>query len=161
MNTLQDLVDFSGDLDFFTKYGLIISNFIIIGILLVKKQYFHQKLYNKSNDENKKNILFVTAHPDDEVMFFQPTIIDLQNQGYKLYLLCLSNGNFDGIGKIREKELEKVCKKMKLENFFIVNHSELQDGPNNCWKKEIIKQEVEKVVLQKDIKGIVTFDNYE
>ena len=41
---------------------------------------------------NKKRILFVTAHPDDECMFFGPAILNL-NQYCKVYLLCLSSGN--------------------------------------------------------------------
>jgi N-acetylglucosaminylphosphatidylinositol deacetylase len=65
---LVDILDFGEGLDFWTKYGLIISNFIIIGILVIKT-------WNKNIiDVNKKNILFVTAHPDDEAMFFLPTI---------------------------------------------------------------------------------------
>jgi len=53
------------------------------------------------------NILYVIAHPDDEAMFFVPSIVQLRQPHLhnKLYLLCLSNGNFDGLGKIREKEL--------------------------------------------------------
>ena len=52
----------------------------------------------------KRNILYVIAHPDDEAMFFVPSITQLRTTN-DLYLLCLSNGNFDGLGKIREKEL--------------------------------------------------------
>lgn len=41
-----------------------------------------------------KNILFVTAHPDDECMFFGPSIISLtEKPGANVYLLCLSRGN--------------------------------------------------------------------
>jgi LmbE family N-acetylglucosaminyl deacetylase len=36
--------------------------------------------------------LLVTAHPDDEAMFFSPTILYLINQGLRVALLCLSTG---------------------------------------------------------------------
>ena len=36
--------------------------------------------------------LLLIAHPDDESMFFAPTIIRLQELGVNLSLLCLSNG---------------------------------------------------------------------
>ena len=49
------------------------------------------------NEFTDKNILFVTAHPDDEAMFFVPTIMNLK-KFYNIHLLCLSTGNFDGIG---------------------------------------------------------------
>lgn len=55
-----------------------------------------------------KKILYVIAHPDDEAMFFVPSIRKLREHN-KLWLMCLSNGNAAGLGKIREKELEKSC----------------------------------------------------
>ena len=41
-----------------------------------------------------KNILLVIAHPDDEVMFFGPTLIGITNAtaDNKVRVLCLSNG---------------------------------------------------------------------
>ena len=44
-------------------------------------------------------------------MFFYPTIKELCKCN-DLYLLCLSNGDYDGIGYIREKELKKLRKKI-------------------------------------------------
>lgn len=41
----------------------------------------------------KDIILLVIAHPDDECMFFAPTILNLLKEGYTVYLLCLSAGN--------------------------------------------------------------------
>ena len=40
----------------------------------------------------KRNVLFVIAHPDDECMFFGPTIIHLTAAGHKVHLICLSTG---------------------------------------------------------------------
>lgn len=39
-------------------------------------------------------VLIVTAHPDDECMFFGPTILSLtqRKEPCTVYLLCLSNG---------------------------------------------------------------------
>lgn len=40
-----------------------------------------------------KRVLFVIAHPDDESMFFGPTILSLTKRNdCQVYLLCLSNG---------------------------------------------------------------------
>jgi N-acetylglucosaminylphosphatidylinositol deacetylase len=38
--------------------------------------------------------LLITAHPDDEAMFFTPTILSLIDQGYIVHLLCLSTGAY-------------------------------------------------------------------
>ena len=63
-------------------------------------------------------VLFLTAHPDDEVMFFAPTILSLQldkpsakdkegtSRHALAYSLCLSTGDADGLGAVRVKELE-------------------------------------------------------
>lgn len=60
----------------------------------------------------------MTAHPDDEAMFFLPTIMSLQK--YKIHLLCLSNGNYDKLGEIREKELKKCCDYLKFDKLEII-----------------------------------------
>lgn len=40
-----------------------------------------------------ERVLLITAHPDDECMFFGPLIYSLtQRQGCQVYILCLSNG---------------------------------------------------------------------
>lgn len=40
-----------------------------------------------------KRVLFVTAHPDDECMFFGPIILKLARQSdCQIFLLCLSEG---------------------------------------------------------------------
>ena len=53
-----------------------------------------------------QNVLLVTAHPDDEAMFFAPTILSLSRKpSIDLFHLCLSSGNADGLGVIRKAEL--------------------------------------------------------
>jgi GlcNAc-PI de-N-acetylase len=39
-----------------------------------------------------QGVLLIIAHPDDESMFFAPTLISLHQHGVPLYVLCLSNG---------------------------------------------------------------------
>ena len=60
-------------------------------------------------DGHSQNVLLLTAHPDDECMFFAPTILALSEAlqpPSKLYSLCLSVGNADGLGDVRRRELE-------------------------------------------------------
>jgi N-acetylglucosaminylphosphatidylinositol deacetylase len=71
----------------------------------------------ESNPIRGRNILLVIAHPDDEVMFFGPTLVGITNSSAanNVRVLCLSNGisledgltigNAEGLGGIREQEL--------------------------------------------------------
>ena len=42
--------------------------------------------------ENPGRVLLVTAHPDDETVFFGPTISGLHEQGHEVFLLCFTTG---------------------------------------------------------------------
>jgi len=55
-----------------------------------------------------RRALLVTAHPDDEAMFFAPSILALNkaDSGVSLFHVCLSNGDSEGLGKERKAELE-------------------------------------------------------
>lgn len=57
--------------------------------------------------QQAKNLLLITAHPDDEAMFFAPTILRLASRReiISLFHVCLSNGNADGLGELRKAEL--------------------------------------------------------
>ena len=55
-------------------------------------------------------IALAIAHPDDEAMFFGPTLKALKDNEHveiEFYVLCLCNGDYEGKGKARERELEK------------------------------------------------------
>jgi hypothetical protein len=45
-----------------------------------------------SSELDARTALILTAHPDDEVMFFTPSILALLAAGWKVKALCLSNG---------------------------------------------------------------------
>ena len=64
--------------------------------------------------------LLITAHPDDECMFFTPTIRNLIKNGGEIDLMCLSTGNFDGKGSIRRKELKKSSRILGIKHLFII-----------------------------------------
>ena len=45
------------------------------------------------------HVLLVTAHPDDETVFFGPTITALRSFGQEVYLLCLTTGEKKGCAR--------------------------------------------------------------
>jgi N-acetylglucosaminylphosphatidylinositol deacetylase len=84
-----------------------------------------------SHDGESKTALILTAHPDDEVMFFTPTILALLAAGWDVGALCLSNGQWfimvqrgsDGLGRVREEELYKAYERLGVppENVTVLN----------------------------------------
>lgn len=85
--------------------------------------------------ENKAHrVLLITAHPDDECMFFGPVIQKLSKmKDIQLYLMCFSigmyfrfysiiislsahvSGDFEGKGSLRKCELYESCKILGIE----------------------------------------------
>lgn len=56
--------------------------------------------------QQANKVLLVTAHPDDEAMFFAPTILSLTpRRNISFFHVCLSTGNADGLGSTRKTEL--------------------------------------------------------
>ncbi|CAG9979560.1 unnamed protein product [Clonostachys byssicola] len=58
---------------------------------------------------HNKTIALLIAHPDDEAMFFAPTVLALSRKetGNRVKILCLSSGDAEGLGETRKKELVK------------------------------------------------------
>ena len=68
--------------------------------------------------ENLKHKIrpLVTSHPDDECMFFGPTILSLtKNPAVSLFLLCMSNGDYRREGRTRKGELYQACKVLGIQ----------------------------------------------
>lgn len=67
---------------------------VILSSLLIFFYYRQLKLQeDKKYEFDKKTVLVITAHPDDECMFFSPTILNLQ-QSCTVHVLCLSAGMY-------------------------------------------------------------------
>ncbi|XP_047307687.1 N-acetylglucosaminyl-phosphatidylinositol de-N-acetylase-like [Impatiens glandulifera] len=114
----------------------------------------------KSDDH--RNVLLVIAHPDDESMFFTPTINYLISLGHNLHILCLSNGNADGLGDTRNRELYQACAVLKipLNQVKVLDHPDLQDGFGNVWNRDLVAKVIKEDVVSHAIDLIITFDNY-
>jgi hypothetical protein len=158
----SDYIPFIQDNIRFILSFIIVTNFLLIFLLK-----FSIKLKNKFEaffnfKVGQKETLIIIAHPDDEVMFFLPTIRFLLKNNVKVRIMCLSNGNFNGLGVVREEEFENVCKLLKIEDRVLVNDSNLQDDIRIKWSSEHVSQII-KEYLEKDnnldkIGSIITFD---
>ncbi|AEO69650.1 cac1fa96-2dc0-47f8-bf43-ac2a48e6c618 [Thermothielavioides terrestris] len=85
-----------------------------------------------------KRICLLIAHPDDEAMFFAPTVMALAKPetGNHVKILCLSSGNADGLGETRKKELAKsgvILGLRKADDVFVVDKPEFPDSMTTTW----------------------------
>ncbi|KAH7345586.1 putative deacetylase LmbE-like domain-containing protein [Rhizoctonia solani] len=105
-------------------------------------------------------ILLLTAHPDDECMFFSPTILALKQQNKEVRGLCLSVGNADGLGPTRAQELVSSYSVLGLrsQEVDVLDHSELQDDIKTLWNTSLIAGIVDEYVQKHEIQSIITFD---
>lgn len=129
----------------------------------------HKETLNTST-KTSKYILFIIAHPDDETMFFSPTIFSikelkskLERKGIniKLHILCLSNGNFYGQGKIRENEFEKVMLHMKIDKYKLINDESRFPDKDMYYKSSDVEEEIAKYIENEnddELSLIFTFD---
>ncbi|XP_036268473.1 N-acetylglucosaminyl-phosphatidylinositol de-N-acetylase isoform X2 [Pipistrellus kuhlii] len=104
--------------------------------------------------------LLVIAHPDDEAMFFAPTLLGLARLGRQLFLLCFSAGNYYNQGEIRKKELLQSCDVLGIPptNVMIIDSRDFPDDPAVQWDTERVASVLLQHMEANDINLVVTFD---
>ncbi|GAV98836.1 like protein [Lentinula edodes] len=130
----------------------------------------------KRESTRPQRVLLVTAHPDDECLFFAPTIFGLangsqlndasqdgsigQNNENELFSLCLSVGDADGLGHVRKEEYEKSLDVMGIKdtNRIALDDPYLQDSMEVSWDVDYIADVVADFVIHHNITTILSFD---
>lgn len=109
--------------------------------------------------KNGTRCLLLIAHPDDECMFFAPTIVHLIQKQCKFYVLCATTGNADGLGHLRKDELFNSCRQLGISSDFvtIMDVGGLMDGQQK-WETERLAKIVLQHMERLDIELVVTFD---
>ncbi|UKJ89824.2 N-acetylglucosaminylphosphatidylinositol deacetylase [Theileria orientalis] len=107
---------------------------------------------------------FVLAHPDDESMFFLPTLkvlktlTDSRNKlKPQLHFLYLSNGDYKIDGSVRENEIAQLCKKYNY-SCSVIDDSNLKDGTTQ-WDPEAALEYIKNFVSENNISVLFTFDD--
>ncbi|KAI1435141.1 putative deacetylase LmbE-like domain-containing protein [Xylaria sp. CBS 124048] len=90
-----------------------------------------------------KRVCLLIAHPDDEAMFFAPTVLALTRPGTgnHVKILCLSTGNADGKGETRRRELVQSAMLLGLrreDDIFVVDSPDFPDSMTTTWDTEQI-----------------------
>ena len=116
-------------------------NWFTVFLTLLATCYFAAKRQARgitNSSEVEGPVLFVTAHPDDECMFFTPTIVAVKNFT-DAHILVLSNGGYDGLGPERTAEMTAAARQMGFETHKVVNDERIADGPWS-WNATIVAE---------------------
>ncbi|KAG8871656.1 N-acetylglucosaminyl-phosphatidylinositol de-N-acetylase [Tulasnella sp. 331] len=108
----------------------------------------------------RRRALLVTAHPDDECLFFAPTILSLRETGTDVFGLVLSTGNQDGLGDVRVREAKASFSVLGLgeERVRVLDHPKLQDNITVVWSDILIQEVIGEHAKIWMIDDLITFD---
>ncbi|UJR26146.1 hypothetical protein I4U23_007490 [Adineta vaga] len=109
-----------------------------------------------------RRLLLVVAHPDDECLFFSPTLRVLQSQhDIELNLLVFSRGNHVGLGDIRARELLGSCRVLNIphERCLSLDLPNIQDNPKVWWSEQQLIPIINKYSHLWSIDLLITFDD--
>ena len=111
------------------------------------------------SDGGGDGALLVTAHPDDESMFFAPTVLALKGV-LRLHVLCLSTGDYDGLGRVRAVEIVHACAVLGVpaERVTILDEPDVRDGPHTNWPAARVAHLVQRELELRSLGRVITFD---
>jgi len=101
------------------------------------------------------------AHPDDECLFFGPSILNAWgDRRVGRALLVLSSGDYDGLGEVRRKEVKESCDTLGVstDRCVVLEHRDLQDNPKKWWSEAVVEGMLKRYVDSWHIDLIITFD---
>ncbi|KAI5888694.1 LmbE-like protein [Schizophyllum commune H4-8] len=141
------------------------ASFIVLVVALLFRTLSYPAELNtdvlySSDDNGDARALLVTAHPDDEAMFFAPTLLALAAKDVAVYSLCLSVGNADGLGDVRRREFGESLDALGVpeKRRWVLDDPALQDNFTAIWDADVIARTVLPYVAESAITTILTFD---
>lgn len=133
-----------------------------LGILLFVSQF--ARIFSSKTHMQNQSVLLVTAHPDDETMFFGPTLRHVLDprKNNSVHLLVLSNGNSEGLGQLREAEMHNASLRIGLNpaNLAVVDDSRLPDSMEAEWDQAVVAEHVAQHIERWQPQTVITFDEH-
>lgn len=124
-------------------------------------------------DKSRVSVLLVTAHPDDECMFFGPTCRALLADGpfspFTVHLLCLSRGqplqssqSYSSESLLaqsfsRVKELQRSCRHLGISTCLCAE-SDFVDGFDQWWPDKDVAAAIKAAVDKSAADIVISFD---
>ncbi|KAK6508280.1 N-acetylglucosaminyl-phosphatidylinositol de-N-acetylase [Arthrobotrys conoides] len=118
--------------------------FLLLPILMAAFCYYTLSHLSTHPPLRNRNIALLIAHPDDEAMFFSPTIQSLVSPSLQntVQIICFSIGNAEGLGTIRETELLKSASLLGVPNvnYSVITHDHphIQDSMIKSWPEDLL-----------------------
>ncbi|RKP04764.1 putative deacetylase LmbE-like domain-containing protein [Thamnocephalis sphaerospora] len=146
---------------------LVIGLFILLAVGLYALVVYRQPglpivfLRNDRGAQEKTKVLLLTAHPDDECMFFAPTVLLLARQPeVEIHLFCVTKGDHERLGDTRMRELEKSCAVLGIDirRVTVLDHPDFKDDPKARWNTALLGRLIEEHVVKHSISRVITFD---
>lgn len=138
---------------------IYITSFALVAYLCLA--VFYKSNVSENYKTKFRKLMLVISHPDDEVMFFAPSLLGFMGLFGKdnVYVLCITSGNFYGDGTQREKELTESCKHLGLlpPNILLLQQSEFFDDPNIEWDESALSIKISEVCMKKNIDVVLSF----
>ncbi|PKS13333.1 hypothetical protein jhhlp_000104 [Lomentospora prolificans] len=105
-----------------------------------------------------KRICLLIAHPDDEAMFFAPTVLALTKPetGNHVKVLCLSSGDAAGLGETRKKELVKSALALGVrheDDVWVVDRPDFPDSMTTTWEASKISALLSEAFAPANLRG--------
>ena len=109
---------------------------------------------------SSRAVLFVTAHPDDESLFFAPTIASAVSAGCRVHILSLTDGDRGGAGATRTAELVAAAVALGVDacDARVANVAGVRDGPDEVWDVSVASASVAAAISHSRARVVVTFD---
>lgn len=115
----------------------------------------------KGMEEEKKVLLAVLAHPDDESFGMGGTLAYYARHGVQVYLVCATRGEvgdvdpemmdgYQSVGELREFELRCAASTLGLAGVFFLNYrdSGMPGSPDNKHPQALAAQDTEEVAAE-------------
>ena len=142
---------------FITLFCLPLLIYVFLLIFANNRAFIPMEL-----NQHRHNLLLVVAHPDDECLFFSPTLRVLFTQcHFTLNLIVFSRGNHVGLGETRARELHGSCQMLNIaqDRCISLDLPQIQDNPKVWWSERELLPIIDKYVKKWSIDFLVSFDN--
>lgn len=144
----------------FLVLPLYLSVFLLLLFLLTSLVWSH--LLSRSPPSffsTSSRLLLIIAHPDDETMFFSPLIRNAIRSGVRVFVLCLSSGDYYGEGDIRRRELFDAVVPLGVDpsDVTVMDMDECRDGHE--WSPSLLLPLIRRFILSLDVQLVCTFDD--
>jgi len=121
-------------------------------------------LIDRTFRDELRRVLLLIAHPDDECMFFAPTILALLARGVDVHVLCMTSGELSTTvaAGARKDELRMACRHLGVPDAHvtIIEHTKIKDGMTTKWPRPVISKMLMTHIETYNIDTLLTFDSY-